>query len=340
MVRPSLRTTAVDGATDSALVEKLRKVLALTTSPEEGEAAAASAMLQKLLTQHNLEIADLEQKGAQPAASVIERPHDLGKAAFKWKLDLAEAVAAHYYCAPIINRYSKRVAFVGRPDNVDALQLLYSWLIQQIAAVSNVKRKEHAELTGNHVDPLRWQVAFGEGAVMRLAERLDQIKDRRERAAAQQSARTPDGEIVALVLHHAAEVSDYMEEHHGRRVDGQPTKYERERREYWQAKQAKREMLRQTDLEAYYRECPWARPETPEQKAEREKREEADRKREARNARRRKGRAYREPTAEECRRESEKGRARRDGHRAADNINLEPFLSEGARVRGEIGRKK
>jgi hypothetical protein len=92
--------------TESRILDKLRKILALVNSPEEGEALAAAEMLQKLLTDHNLSMADLEKKGSK-AAPVTESGHDLGKAAFKWKLDLAEVIAEHYFCHGIIDRYSK-----------------------------------------------------------------------------------------------------------------------------------------------------------------------------------------------------------------------------------------
>jgi len=118
------------------LFDKLRKLLALTTSPVEGEAHAAAHKLQELLTEHNLNVADLESRGqAKPA--VREDKHDLGKAAFKWKLDLAEVMADHYYCFPLVDRYTKTVAFVGRPDNIKSLQMLYGWVIDQIKRIGS-----------------------------------------------------------------------------------------------------------------------------------------------------------------------------------------------------------
>jgi hypothetical protein len=326
---------------DLALINRLRKVLALTTSPEEGEAAAASAMLQKLLTEHNLSIADLEKKGAAAPAITEQRP-DLGKAAFRWKLSLADAIGRHYYCHSIVDYASKRVAFVGRPDNVEALQMLYAWLIGQIAQIANQERKRHAAETGEHIDPLRWQVGFGDGAVIRLRDRLETIQAKREAAVRAQAARTPDGEVVALVLHRATEVSDYLEEHYGYRVDGQKTKWEREAAQRRQEYEDRMAHLRETNIEEYYRRRPWERPETEEEKAEREREERRERKRQERNARRRKGREYRDerpPTAEELRKQGQTRRARRAGHSAADHINLEPFLTEGGmrKPKGALG---
>src|SRR5437762_2888653 len=106
------------GTPDQHLINRLRKVLALTSSPMEHEAQLAAERLRELLTKHNLDMADLEEKGGRVPPSIHEAGHDLGKAAFKWKLDLAEGISEFYYCVGLVNRYSKTVTFVGRPDNV------------------------------------------------------------------------------------------------------------------------------------------------------------------------------------------------------------------------------
>lgn len=306
------------------LRDKLSKILALTTSPVEGEASAAAAMLQRLLDKHNLSVADLEAKG-QSKPGVREQAHDLGKAAFRWKLDLAEGIATHYYCAPLVSRRNKTVSFVGRPDNVEALTMLYAWLVDQIKRVAAEDRRTHAEETGTHVDPLRWQVNFGVGAVSRLVVRLDELKRQREADVTSQ----------ALVISHAAEVSDYLESTYGYRVDGQETAVERERRERWEARERTMAELKERDIEAYYRERPWERPATPEQLEAQRKLDEAATKREEANARRRNKRAeergyygrWSSQSAASERRDDEGYAARQAGKRGAERINLEPFLT-------------
>lgn len=294
---------------DSRLIEKLRKVLAMTTSPVEAEAQTAAEMLQRLLTDHNLEMADLEARGVAQKQSVGRKQHDLGKAAFTWKLNLARVMADHYFCFPMVDSTTKTVHFVGRSDNVDALLMLYGWVIEQIKAISAEERRKHIAASGEHVDPLRWQVNFGLGVVSRLRDRLNEIA--RARAAGTQ----------ALVIHHQSEINDWFEEQYGWRPDGQPTKRQRERDEADAA-------LKATDLEAYYRKYPWERPLTPEQQRERDaaaKREEA---KQQRNRARRQGRVYytRPVSAEESRRREQAWTARDSGRASADRVNLEPFI--------------
>jgi hypothetical protein len=320
---------------NAELISKLQKIMALTTSPVEGEAQAATAMLQRLLTQHNLDIADLEQKGAK-APTIEEQGHDLGKAAFKWKLDLAEMIASHFYCHSIVNRTAKTVVFLGRPDNVESMKMLYAWLIDQIRQISSVKRKAHQEETGEHIDPLRWQVSFGVGLVSRLGDRLAEIKTRREQDAADKAG-------VALVLHHQSEISDYTETKYGFRTDGRQTKAAAASAAYWAKREAEMAELKKTDPEAYYAARPWDRPEAP--KTDAQKAREA--KKEAKEQAKRRERWAREDArAEEKERNmspaqrralAQAENAKASGRSSAKEVNLEPFLGDGKHKGAKLG---
>jgi hypothetical protein len=296
------------------LVERLRKVLALCDSPNEGEAAAASIKLQELLTKHNLEVHDLELRGSKLPPNIQKQQHDLGKAAFKWKLDLARGIADHFFCHAIVSDYTKQVHFVGRPENVQSLLMLYAWLIDRIREMSSSTRKEHLASTGEHVDPLRWQVNFGIGAASRLRQRL------REKAA-EASASTG----TALVLHHQSEISDWLEaQGYGYRTDGRSTKRGEESRKIWEQKLKEEEELLRNDPAEYYRRFPDRDPQViAHREAERRAKEE-------RNARRRKGRRERPMTEEEYRKNQQGYTAEVSGREAANRINLEPFVRAGS----------
>lgn len=325
-------------APDIRIIDKLRKVLALTNSPVEGEAQAAAAHLQRLLTEYNLSVADLEARGnAKPG--VRKDSHDLGKAAFKWKLTLADEIAEFYYCHPMVNYYTKTVAFVGRPDNVESLKMLYVWVIEQIKRIARDERRAHFDKTGEHIDPLRWQVAFGEGAVERLIDRLHVMRKEME-ARAQEDA---DGETTALVVvsdERKREISDFLEEQGLRRIDGRETKREREWREKREAENARLAKLKETDLEAYYEECPWERPETPEEIEERNKRNAEYQKKEERNRRRRENyvpRGYGRERRVDWDKEDQTSTARESGRKSASKINLQPFIGDGkSKSKGEL----
>lgn len=329
-------TTINTAPIDSKLIDRLRKILALTESPEEGEAASAAEMLQRFLVQYNLSVADLEQKGHKKA-QVTEGAVDLGKAAFRWKLDLAEEIAEHYFCAGIVNRYRKTITFVGRPDNVESLKLLYGWVLDQIKRLAAEERKKYQAEHGEHMDPLRWQVNFGTGAGRRLVDRLEQRK----------KSQAGDRSSTALVLHHLKEISDYTEKKYNERFDGQETEKDLQRAAYWkkyyEERDAKAKIQAAADAEflardpkGYYERYPERHPEAVA-RAEREEQRRIDR-----NYRRRMNyqpRGYRRYSSGDWRKEEQADAALAHGKKAADRINLEPFVT-GKAPAGNIGKGK
>jgi hypothetical protein len=323
------------GLTDQQLLfNKLRGVLERTKSPIEQEAQVAASVLARLLEEHNLSVADLEQRGQQ-SPGVREDPHDLGKAAFPWKLNLADGIAEFYYCIPLVNRDRKTVAFIGRPDNVEALQLLYGWVIDQVKRIATEERRKHFDSTGEHIDPLRWQLAFGLGAAARLIERMREMKARQQ----EDLSRDDLGNITSLAVHHASEASDYLESKYGYRTDGRKTKVQLEHEARWQRQSEAKDALRirceeSGDMEPFYKDYPWDRPDTPEDIAARDKYYKQVEARERRNAARRKGPAYRDGPATDWNKIEQQGTARAAGRSSADRVNLQPFLG------GNVDRKK
>lgn len=300
-----------EGVTTQSILEKIRHLTAKTIERgcTEGEAQSAAEMVQKLLTKHNLTMVDLERKGAKKPG-VHKHEHDLGKAAFKWKLQLADIMAEHYYCYSMTDWIDKRVFFVGRPENTAALTMLYQWVIDQIRRLAAEDRRAHTAATGEHIDPLRWQVNFGEGAAYRLRDRLRKIKEQR------------GSKETGLVLHHLSEISDWMEAQHGWRMDGKETAREQKMREAHERRMAEHEakMANDPDYKQRYDAA------IAKAKAESEAEQAEDNQKQARNRRRRTGPAYRPKTDKQAQRREQQETAHAAGSKAADRVNLEPFI--------------
>lgn len=323
---------------DEKLIAKILQIKGIMEQSKfEGEVANAAAQLQRLLEEHNLDIADLEGRGAKTAPGVVEHGYDLAKAAFQWKLDLGYYLAKHYFCNAIIWRHPgqpKTISFIGRPDNVEAMKMLYGWVIRQIVEIARTERPKWEAEHGEHIDPLRWQVNFGAGAVQTVAKKLNEIK-------AQQAA---DVKTNALVLHHEAEISDYTEEKYGWRNDGGETKAQRKAREEREARERAMEELKERDPEEFYRQHPWLHPDAvAKRQAELAAEIEALRKREERNAKRRQksgggGGRVRHVSEETYRKEEQAYSARSAGRKAGDKVNLQPFIerSGAGKSAGEV----
>ena len=325
------------------LLEKLAKVMALMESPNENEAAAAAAHLARLLETHNLEMADLEAAGQE--APKVERGDDvklsenpLNDPTVKWKVHLGEAVAEHFYCYALTSYDDDRIQFIGRRENLDSLELLYEWFIKQIKRLAKSERRVHLERTGEDVPGIRWQMAFAEGCINRLRERL---YDERERHATKQS--------TGLVVSHSGEINDFMEEDMGYRRDGRKTKRQAQReQDYKDLIATKAELLASNPAE-YYRQYP---SEHPDRVAEQELQDAAREKRRAAKQRRNDGRRRRYREAKDGLRdlagvdagtfggdhygpatdwvaEDQKDAAEAAGYRKGDDVNLQPHLDGG-----------
>lgn len=99
-------------------------------------------------------------------------------------------------------------------------------------------------------------------------------------------------------------------------------------------------MLKATNLEAFYQECPWERPQTQEEIEKEKKDHEAWLKKEESKARRRRnyiprgeGRAAKDI---DWNKEDQMGSAATAGRKAGDRVNLQPFIS-GSKKKGELG---
>lgn len=190
---------------NTKLIEKLAKVLALCDSPSEGEAAAAAAHLARLLEKHNLTVAELEANG-QNAAAIIEKRVPLSKGApSEWRTHLALDLAETYFCQVMLGStdQSKRktaLFFIGRADNVAALNAVYEFLVNELCRLSRESRREYLDTWGESVNPNQWQASFGVGAVARIGQRLE----------AERNARRP--ETQALVVQRDREAREYIDE--------------------------------------------------------------------------------------------------------------------------------
>lgn len=122
----------------TAILEKLRKLLALAKSDNANEAAAAAAAAQRLMTEHQISEAELEVGGPQEQASVADDPLDtFGARSQTWKEVLSTNIARLHGCkvwrekawVPAQRRWAEtRIRIVGRPSDVATVRYLYAWL--------------------------------------------------------------------------------------------------------------------------------------------------------------------------------------------------------------------
>jgi hypothetical protein len=155
--------------TPEKALDRARKLLALATSPDVHEAAAAAAQAQALITRHRLaEFLDAERAAdddPDPIADARAEPLDVARRQRPWKVALAGALADVNACLAytLATEAGEALVLAGRARDRAAVATLWAWLLRRI---------EWLSATHGAGRPRRWHEAFRVGAVDAIAARL------------------------------------------------------------------------------------------------------------------------------------------------------------------------
>ncbi|MBD6620169.1 DUF2786 domain-containing protein [Komarekiella sp. 'clone 1'] len=173
--------------------EKIKKLLALSQSPNEAEAISAFSKAQEILTRYNLSLADLADEAPQ---EVEEQIIDQSKRQSTWKGILLNAVASANYCLAFNrkSRNSTESIILGRKVNIQSAQMQFEYLVQAIERLAT-------EEIGDACDrqSLRaFKNAFKLGAAQRLQIRIIESIEQQKREGI--SACGDAAQVSAIVM--------------------------------------------------------------------------------------------------------------------------------------------
>lgn len=133
------------------IVEKVRKLLALSKSSNINEAATAASVANKYIVQYRLSEADYaekKEKSGTDQSDMFDDPEPVYASArvTPWKLQLACVLAQHYGCAiwndRVMNqgnRYQSRFRLIGKYNDVKFTKYMFSWLVNEISRHSEIE---------------------------------------------------------------------------------------------------------------------------------------------------------------------------------------------------------
>ena len=197
------------------LVERIKKLLALSESSNENEAAIAAQKTQELLVLHNLELSDLSESDNEIKEVNIEESSKISN----WKLSLADGVAKANSCKVLKRIYRNRgtiLTLYGNSANIIICQHLYEYLI---GAIQN-SAKEHKGKGTSYLN------AFKLGCANRLYHRLMEQRNKMKESGFAETQDTPlvPAIVVRSMLEKQEEsVNKYIEESVGTRIKYVPT---------------------------------------------------------------------------------------------------------------------
>lgn len=174
----------LDQTTLDRVLERVEKLLALSTSSNPNEAALAAAKAQDLLFKYNLQVHQL--RGAERGTEFRNMGLEIGPAT--WKKRLVGAVARTNFCRCIIINGTDDVELVGEMHNIVIVSRIYGYLVDEIERL--VERAWRAEPRAGR-SARTWKDSFRHGAVDTVARRL---KEQREASV------TADEATMAIVV--------------------------------------------------------------------------------------------------------------------------------------------
>ena len=163
-----------------AVLDKVRKLLALGTSPSEAEAAAAVEKARLLLARWGMTLSDIEKEKLSTHEETLLQKQRLRP----WELDLISVVGMATFTKPL--RTNGRVLIIGRDVNVASAQALFSYLHPLLVFLGRMY---------NH--PTLHLESFRRGVVNRLWQRLKETLG--ESSAGASSPSSPSEERALVV---------------------------------------------------------------------------------------------------------------------------------------------
>lgn len=112
------------------IIDRITKLLALATSPNEYEASAAAAKASELLTAHNLRLEDVKTSNKLPDIPIEKKEIGSNSRKVHWKGGIANAIANANFCK--MWWMGGRTVIAGRAHNVVIAQSLYDYLTKTV----------------------------------------------------------------------------------------------------------------------------------------------------------------------------------------------------------------
>lgn len=116
--------------TRERVIERVSKLLALSNSSNEHEAALAAAHAQRLLSEHNLAMSELEVQ--QQGAGEVEL--QMARTITKWISSLFATVANAFDCMPVVTTETSRsrLRFIGVGEDPEVAACTLEFLISEL----------------------------------------------------------------------------------------------------------------------------------------------------------------------------------------------------------------
>ncbi len=158
------------------IIEKIKKLLALANSSNEHEAALAASHAQRLLSQHNLAMADIESSVKPDKADKVETT--VSKTLPKWVRHLSAGICTAFDCQAIHHPALGKMTFIGVGADVQIAAYTFSYLDKTVRKLCSSYIKHHvSDATPNrHRELMRQSYYLGAVSTINLKLREQKVQ--------------------------------------------------------------------------------------------------------------------------------------------------------------------
>ncbi len=157
-----------------SVIQKIKKLLALANSSNEHEAALAAGHAQRLLSEHNLAMADIDATNKPDKADKVETV--VPKTLPKWLRHLSSGVSTAFDCQTVHYPATGKMVFIGVGADVEIASYTFSYLHRVVRKLCTNYVRHHVDdhITGRNRELLKHSYLLG--AVSTITHRLREQK--------------------------------------------------------------------------------------------------------------------------------------------------------------------
>lgn len=195
------------------VMRKLRKLKALYEGAQkinsEGEAQNAAHLIQKLLTEYNLSMEQVDMK--EPEADPILK-EDVSGFTYKsiggdWEMYLTSVLCRHNFCRCLQYGTIHKLVIVGKRENIETVKWLRDMLSERYVNFSKAKYKEYIA-SGEYYKPMskdRYQRGYLKGCAAGLDAKLTEEEKKDKEKDVEFGAK-----VTALVVRNDAAIEEFI----------------------------------------------------------------------------------------------------------------------------------
>lgn len=176
------------------IVDKIRKLLALSKSDNQHEAELAAKRANDLMTKHQIEMSEIDIERMQKSGITEERYKVKNqKMKLKWVEYLAQGVAQLFDCTILVNNnlHGTSFTFVGHAEDIETSKLLFEHLYTSwFSIVDHDLKKAKEEFywkTWKPKDTMKFKAGHGLAFAVAIYWRCDSLKKEREQEVSKKS---------------------------------------------------------------------------------------------------------------------------------------------------------